>query len=108
MGQNPVADIDSLVRTANQEWFATDLSPFIDAPYTSVYIITFSLSADSEVQVSHNSGTDWTNIRTQSDSVTFVTDNLYTVPVPVRNGDDFNMRAVAAVTIDIARIDEWS
>jgi len=91
-------------KTQNTEWFATDLSPVVLAPKTAKFRITVSCSATVIVEITLDSGSNWTALNS---GTAIGADEIFLFDVPVRNGDTFNMRTPTAggCTVDICRIE---
>jgi len=93
-----IATIDGTSKTSGTECFTADLVPERHATYR--IMVSGSLAHVLEVTV--NSGTDWTKL---NNGTTLVADQLYTFDVQVLDGDAFNMRqATGTVVFDILRI----
>jgi len=93
-----VTEVDGLSRTTGQETFAADLSPVANG----IYRIEVSGSLAHVLEVTFDSGTNWTKL---NGGVDLTADNLYIFDVVIKRGDAFNMRqATGTVVFDILRI----
>jgi len=93
-----ISNQDGLSRTTGQEVFAADLVPERHA----IWRIMVSGSLAHVLEVSVNSGTDWTKLNSGAE---LVADQLYTFDIQVLDGDTFQMRqSTGTVVFDILRI----
>jgi len=92
-------------KTATTEWFASDL---LMSENLGFFRITLSISASAIIEVTLDSGSNWTALNS---GIALVADQIYTFEVPVRNGDTINFRTpsgATTTTVDIGRIDQVS
>ena len=91
------------VKAQNAEWLTPDIVPTKNAKFR----VTLSLSASVVIQVTLNSGGDWSALNSNE---TIVANSMFIFDVTVRVGDEFNVRIPTAggATIVICRIDEIS
>ena len=93
-----VTEVDALSRTSGQECFAADLVPVANG----IYRIEVSGSLAHVLEVSFDSGSNWTKL---NNGTTLVADQLYIFDVMVKTGDAFQMRqGTGTVVFDILRI----
>jgi len=93
-----IATIDGTSKTSGTECFTADLVP----QRHSTYRIMVSGSLAHVLEVTVNSGTDWTKLNSGTE---LVADQLYIFDVMVLDGDTFNMRqGTGTVVFDILRI----
>ena len=98
-----VTDVTALARTANQEWFASDIVPTPNDDFSSEIILQFSFTPRAIIEVTFDSGTTWLplNNRFRAEA-----DTLHSFLILARNSDLVNFRATVAGTINIARVIE--
>ena len=91
------------VKAANAEWLAEDYAPDVQVGKAVDLICQFSLSADVVVEVTLNSGTDWTKLNS---GVALGVDQLKQFDVFATNGDLVNFRTatVGGTTVDIGYV----
>lgn len=93
----------------NAEWFTTDISPATPQSQNApIFMLTFAINTLSPVEVTLDSGANFVALRDEQGNTDFQPNTTYTRPIPVRNGDLFNVRATNALTVTYARVDEWS
>ena len=92
-------DIDGTVKAQNAEFFSADIT----AQKTGIFRLMLSLSATKVVDVTFDSGSNWTAL---NDGTSLTTDQLYAFDVMVKVGDTFNMRIPTAsgATVDVGRV----
>lgn len=87
-----------LVRPQEPNFFAADILPQAN----TVYRVLISGSGSQVLEVTLNSGTDWTKL---NGGTALATDLLFAFDIDVKRGDAFNLRqATGTVTMDILRI----
>ena len=93
-----VITIDGTSKTSGTECFTADLVPVANG----IYRIEVSGSLAHVLEVSFDSGSNWTKL---NNGTTLVADQLYIFDVMVKAGDAFQMRqATGTVVFDILRI----
>ncbi len=102
---NPVEGTvpNNTVFSALGEWFASDITGNIPTTLSQHWLIHFVISVNSVVQYTLNSGTNWYDFNNGS---AIGADKGFLLDFTVRPGDTFNIRAIKAVTVRFARIDQ--
>lgn len=94
-----IDDIDGITKAQNAKFFTTDLVPI----HTGIFTIQLSLSASVIIEVTFDSGSNWTALNS---NVALGIDQLFIFDVGVKTGDAFNMRIPTAggAVVDIGRV----
>ena len=95
-------------RAANAVWFATAVQPGAPMSITApVFVLTFAIDTASPVEISLDNGVTFVILRDETGATSFAANTNYSRTIPVRDLDQFQVRATNAVTIVYARLDEW-
>lgn len=98
-----ITSVTNLARSANQEWFASDIIPTPINSDASEIIIQFCFSEKSEFEISLDSGVTWCKI---NNAFRPEDETINTFVFMAINTDMINFRAEEAGTIRYARIFE--
>jgi len=102
MGRIETIDqINALSRTANQEWFATDLDTSALGAQGQKWTVGFSIDAASVVEYTLDSGTTWYSFK---ENANHVVDAGYEYTLIVDGDDTVNFRATLATTVNYCRV----
>jgi len=95
--------VTNLARTANQEWFASDIVPTVASENSSIIEITFCFEKRVKVEVTLDGGTTFCKLNNDNN---IEAETINTYQIPVLNGDLVNFRVNLAGTIRFARVTE--
>lgn len=101
MAVQQLGKIDALVRTANQEWFGTDLEANEGLGQGEKWTMHLSINTTTLVQYTLDSGSTWISFNSGAD---LVANAGYEFTFIVDGADTINFRALLAVTVNHCRV----
>ncbi len=94
--------VTALSRTANQNWFASDIVPTVASENSSIIEITFCFEKRIKMEVT----LDGTTFCALNNNLPIEAQTINTYQIPVLNGDLVNFRVNLAGIIRFARVTE--
>lgn len=95
--------VTNLSRTANQNWFASDIVPTVASENSSIIEITFCFEKRIKMEVSLDGGTTFCTL---NNNLSIEAQTINTYQIPVLAGDLINFRCNLAGIIRYARVTE--
>lgn len=97
----PVADLENVGVTANNDWFGSDIVPDISADLSTTFTVHLALSASAIIRYT----VDGTNFVSINNGDVATAESGHVFQVTLRSGDAFNIQSSENGTVRFCRID---